>query len=217
MAAEAAVAFAGRELLLLAERALWWPSQRALLVADVHLGKGDVFRAHGIGVPAGSTRTDLQRLSTLLARFDCDALIVLGDLVHARPTARLVTQLRQWRELHPRLEMLLVRGNHDRRMAALPDSWRIGDVLQHRLDGVRLVHEPGRGGAGPELAGHLHPTCRLRAGRADSLRAPVFWLRPWQLLLPAFGSFTGGQNIRAAAGDRVFAVGPGTVMEVPTG
>ncbi|RBC79810.1 phosphoesterase, partial [Xanthomonas oryzae pv. oryzae] len=73
---------AGETVELLGERALYRPAHRALLIADLHLGKADVFRRAGIGLPAGGTAHDLERLDALLAHRDVQALWILGDLLH---------------------------------------------------------------------------------------------------------------------------------------
>ena len=84
----------------------------------------------------------------------------------------------------------------------------------HEVDGIVLRHEPVDTCDDPGIAGHIHPTVRLGLGRGDRLRAPAFWLRSNQLVLPAFGSFTGGCNIAASTGERLFAIGPDAVVEV---
>ena len=89
------------------------------------------------------------------------------------------------------------------------------DALE--VEGIQLKHEPQQDNDQVEIAGHIHPSCRISAGRADPLRAPVFWLRGKRLVLPAFGSFTGGYNIKPRQGERLFAVGPESVMEITTG
>ncbi|MEN8721125.1 MAG: metallophosphoesterase, partial [Oceanococcaceae bacterium] len=113
---------------LLPERAIWWPVAQALLVADVHWGKGAALRRAGVAVPQGSTADDLMRLDALLARYPVRQLIVLGDLVHRVPhdgDLAWVRSVRAWRERHAPLRMRLVLGNHDRvsrssRVRAIP-------------------------------------------------------------------------------------------------
>lgn len=205
-------------LVLLADRAVWWPAQRTLFVADVHLGKDAVFRAHGLPIPVGSTVDDLGRLAALCQRHEAKHLTVLGDLVHGRPGPDLIAEVGAWREALSDVAVQLVRGNHDRHLQTLPSQWRMDETGEGRHEALRLVHAPsGEPPRVAELAGHLHPVCRLRDGRADALRVPVFWLRGTRLVLPAFGSFTGGYSVQPRTGDRVFAVGPGQVVELPVG
>jgi DNA ligase-associated metallophosphoesterase len=105
------------ELWLLAEKAIYWPTQQALLIADIHFGKAAAYRRLGQPVPHGTTQANLQRLDALLARYNCHQLIFLGDFLHApeSQTPATLAQLHQWRATHPDLAITLIRGNHDRR------------------------------------------------------------------------------------------------------
>ena len=209
------IVFGGQTLTLLPEKAIWWAAQRALLVADVHLGKATAFRMRGMAVPAGATAADLERINRLIEQTGAERLIVLGDWVHAEPDARLVAQVTTWRQAHPALEVLLVRGNHDGHMETVPEAWTMQVVTEPMFAGLRLRHEPQDDPVEPELAGHIHPAVVMGRGRGDRLRAPIFWVRPRQLILPAFGRFTGGFNIRPERNERIFAVGPDAVVELP--
>jgi DNA ligase-associated metallophosphoesterase len=193
MADSLALDFGGEALELHAGRALHWPRLRRLLVADLHLGKGDVFRRAGIPVPRGGTSHDLDRLDALLARTGAQELFVLGDLLHGpTPEAAWRTRWRAWRETNAALRVAVLAGNHDRRLAdaglgieALP--------AQVAVAGLLLSHEPA--GAGPNICGHVHPVVKL-----EGVRWPCFWRRAHTLVLPAFSAFTGGHALTPADG-----------------
>ena len=205
--------FGGEVLHLLPGRAAWWPRRRALLIADAHVGKGGFFRAQGIAVPRGSSGGTLERLSRLVRQLDIARVYSLGDFLHAAPTAAVVQSLDNWRARHPDLRMTLIPGNHDRILTELEfDGWTIANSPD--TDALKLRHEPVPSPKDPTICGHLHPVLRLGSGRADRLTTAVFWLSGKQLILPAFGNFTGGFAIRPNQGDRVFAVGPDAVLEV---
>jgi len=128
---ELEVRLAGEAVRLLPERALFWPRTATLIVADLHWGKGATFRAAGIPIPMGSTRDDLARLDTALLRTAANRLVVLGDLFHARAgriATRTIAELRHWRGLRSGLEIMLVRGNHDRHAGDPPDDLGINCV-----------------------------------------------------------------------------------------
>lgn len=194
------VVAAGETLRLYADRALYWPAQRRLLVADLHLGKDDTFRAAGIALPAGGTRHDLDRLSALVKRSGAQSLWFLGDLLHG---PLVDTSWRddwaRFRARHARLEMRLVEGNHDR--AAL----RAGLDIQHcshrvEEEGSRLVfaHAPPPASEADGrlvVCGHLHPVVRVPGFRG---RFPAFTLTNEHLVLPAFSLFTGGWLVHEA-------------------
>ncbi len=139
------VALGGVATRLLARRALWWPGEATLFVADVHLGKAETFRALGVPVPAGPTAATLRRLGELVD--DCRArrLVVLGDLLHARPAQAPATvdALRAWRRGRTALHCVLVRGNHDGRAGDPPPDLGI-DVVDapSPLGPFALCHEP---------------------------------------------------------------------------
>lgn len=209
----ARIEFGGESLRLLPGRAAWLPERRALLIADAHVGKGGYFRAQGIAVPRGSSRGTLDRLSQLVRDLSVSRVYSLGDFLHAAPTAEVLQSLANWRDRHPDLAVTLIPGNHDRRLASLAGgTWTVENAPT--VGALTLQHEPEADCPGPTACGHLHPVLRLGAGRADRLVTPVFWLSGHQLVLPAFGNFTGGFRIRPKKHDRVFAVGPDAVVEV---
>jgi len=224
----AVIRAASRELLLLPQRAALDTASRSLMVADLHVGKAGTFRAHGLPVPAGTTERTLARLDSLLALTGARALFLLGDLVHGPLAGQpaTVAALAAWRARHRRVEVVLVRGNHDQRAGELPAECGIETVAPgYRLGGLRLLHEPPddspafEGGAGDpdlfSLAGHLHPVCVV-GGRADRLRLPCFRVGRRDAVLPAFGEFTGGWPVRPRAGERIFVTDGSRVAELPS-
>lgn len=218
---DARVRLAGEDILLLSERALFWPRAAALVAADLHWGKAATFRAAGIPVPAGTTSADLARLDAALDRTCARRLLVLGDLFHARAgrvAAGTLAELRRWRGLHPELEILLVRGNHDRHAGDPPDDLRINCVNAPAfVPPFILRHEPPAAGEGYTLAGHIHPGLVLSGPALQRERLPCFLLRERMAVLPAFGSFTGLATIEPRAGDRAFVVAEADVIEVRSG
>ena len=187
----------GEPVQLLADRALYWPARRRLLIADLHLGKADTFRAAGIALPRGGTALDLARISALVAATEAHAVWVLGDMLHGR------TDLSSWRkawvafrERHPRLSVAVVDGNHDRALQqAGLDIELLGEDVH---DGPFVLrHAPGRNPRGHVICGHLHPVLKL----PGQPRSPAFWLQSGCTVLPAFSAFTGGQPLRLDEGE----------------
>lgn len=212
-----AVQLAGSELWLLADKAVWWPAEQALLIADIHIGKAATYRALGQPVPHGTTASNLQRLDALLARFPCRQLIFLGDFLHApqAQTPAVLRALSDWRAARPDLYITLIRGNHDKRAGDPPASLNIEVVTEPLLVGpFALQHEPQPHATHHVLAGHLHPAYRLRGRGRQSVRLPCFVLGTQVSLLPSFGSFTGGMCIETGAEQRLYVVGDGGVWPV---
>ncbi len=200
---------AGEEVRLLPERALFLQGSCTLVVADMHWGKAATFRAAGIPIPGGGTEEDLTRLDAAVGRTGARRLIVLGDLFHARAgriATRTLAALRAWRERSARIEILLVRGNHDRHAGDPPADLRINCVNSPAfLPPFALCHEPREFEDGYTLAGHVHPGWR---------RLPCFLVRPRVTILPAFGSFTGTAPVFPMPEDQAFVVADGEVLSL---
>jgi uncharacterized protein len=208
----------GETLWLLPERLVFWPRRRMLFVADVHLGKPAAFRAAALPVPEATTHADLDRLSAAIHLVHADRLVVLGDLIHARSgqTERTIEAFAAWRSRHEDLRITLVLGNHDRRCGALPDAWRLEIVEDRRTEPpFVLCHWPDECDDGYVIAGHVHPVVVLTGRARQKVRLPCFAVGPRRMILPAFGSFTGGATAPPAAKDRVFVVADDQVVEVP--
>jgi DNA ligase-associated metallophosphoesterase len=205
-------------LVVLPERALYWPRKRTVIIADPHFGKAATFRQAGIPVPHGTTATDLDRLRGLIAHTGAERLVVLGDFFHARVGRQesTLSAIAAWRAEHGQLAVLLVRGNHDERAGDPPDEWNIKCAADPvREDSFWLAHHPRRRRGGFVLCGHLHPALSLDDGCGPSLRSACFWFRPRIAVLPAFGRFTGARSVRPSAVDRVFVVDSESVIEIP--
>jgi uncharacterized protein len=214
---EAVATVAGESLVLLAERAAFWPAARTLLVADAHIGKAAAFRAAGVPVPRGTTGGMLQRLDAALARTGAARVLFLGDLLHAREgrVAATLQAVQEWRERHAAVEMVLVRGNHDTRAGDPPASLGI-DCIDGPLDEApfSFAHHPRPSDSGYVLAGHLHPAVRLSGAAGARERLPCFWFGAEVGVLPAFGEFTGLADVAPAPGDGVWVVAGDAVIGV---
>ena len=209
------------QLYLHHERAIYWPGQRSLLVADVHFGKEHVFGRAGIAIPGGISQLNLDRLSQLIETSGAEQLIVLGDFMHASPTAGecWLASLVRFLDRHSELAVQVVAGNHDHKAGRKLVDSRIGWVDTRLIIApFVLQHEPGDDACGYRLSGHLHPAFRLSTGaakgRGESLRAPAFWFRERHAVLPAFGEFTGGHAIKPDPGNRIYLCGPDCVLPV---
>ena len=183
------------ELTFLPERALWRDQGQQLMVSDLHLGKAEVFQAHGIPLPSDGDRGTLNALLDLCARYRPKELIILGDLIHGRLglSHALRDILRCLGEL-TRCPIHLIGGNHDR-------SSVIEGLVQHpsyRLGSLWLSHEPEARTEEERLlnvCGHIHPVANIVQG-CDRLRVPCFAYdaNRQHLLIPAFGELTGGHR-----------------------
>ena len=209
---------AGEQVRFLPERALFWPSACALVVADLHWGKAAAFRSAGIPIPGGATRRDLDRLDAAILRTGARRLIVLGDLFHARAgrvATRTLAALRSWRAEREGLEIQLVRGNHDRHAGDPPPDLRVNSLdAPAFLPPFVLRHEPAASETGYTLAGHVHPGIVLSGRGLFRERLPCFVVGERMAVLPAFGSFTGLGMVTPEPGERLFVVAEEEVVRV---
>jgi uncharacterized protein len=210
------------DILLLPGRAALVPASRTLLVADLHLGKAATFRRAGIPVPEGSAQRDLERLAQLVRGHDVRRLVVLGDLFHAKGgcTPQVFEEFAALRSQIADTAVVLVLGNHDRAIGRLPASLGIAACLPS-LDEppFHFVHEPATGVTASDrdlftVAGHLHPTVSIRSPSGDRLADRCFVAEPRVLVLPAFGSFTGGHRVEPAEGMRLWIARDDGVVDV---
>lgn len=203
---ELPVVIAGETVLLLAEKAMFWPREKMLVIADIHFGKAASFRALGVPVPRGTTTENLEALDALVERLGARHILFLGDFLHARAAHAAATQaaLLAWRQRNGGLALTLVRGNHDRHAGDPAPRLEIALVDEpYTLGPFSFCHHPGLDTPGYALAGHLHPAYLL-ATRFDALRLPCFVVGPQRMVLPAFGAFTGGHLITPEPGDALY-------------
>ena len=208
---------AGQSLWLLPERAAWHAGSRTLFIADLHLGKSASFRARGLPVPAGTTQDNLARVAALVAAHAAARIVFLGDLLHSRHAQResAIAPLHAWREAHPALQCVLVRGNHDSHAGDPPPSLAFEIVDEPwpvpAAPGLLACHHPQRVAGGCVLAGHWHPAVDLRGPARDHERLACFChianAGDDVLVLPAFGAFTGSSPQAPPAGSDCYPVG----------
>lgn len=140
---------------------------------------------------------------------------MLGDLLHAPAglIPSMIDAVGTWRRSRA-LELVVVPGNHDRKLEELAGPWALTIAPETLSEGpFDFVHEPQTRRGRYTLSGHLHPVIRLRRA-GDSLRLPCFHIGKSVGVLPAFSRFTGGSPVEVTDGDRVFAVAEGRVVEV---
>jgi len=208
----------GERLLLLPQKAVYWPAERMLVIADIHFGKAAAFRALGIPVPRGTTTDNLARLDALIAATGATHVLFLGDFLHARAAHAAGTQaaMLAWRQRRPGLRLTLVRGNHDAHAGDPAAALGIDLVDEPHVAGpLAFCHHPEvRDPSGAfVLAGHVHPAYVL-ATRFDTLRLPCFVVGPRHMILPSFGAFTGGHTVQPGLEERIFVTSGDAVHSV---
>ena len=203
--AAAAIEVAGAALLFDRAGAVYWPDEDMLIVADLHLEKGSSLAGRGLLMPPYDSAATLDALSRLIAGYGPRRVIALGDSFHdgegpARldeGAAALLAGLMGGRD------WIWIAGNHDADAAAAFGGTAAEEVA---IGPLTFRHEPQRGAAPGEVAGHLHPAAKMRLN-GRSVRRRCFASDRERLIVPAFGAYTGGLNVRDAAFAGLFRPG----------
>jgi len=201
--ADHSLSVAGATLVADCAGALYWPDEKLLVVADLHLEKGSAFATRGVLLPPYDTASTLARLSRLVERYAPRLVIALGDSFHdgdgpsrmpeiSRAALKALQRGRDW---------LWIAGNHD------PDpadgiGGRFAEALA--LGPLTFRHRPSSDAPDGEIAGHLHPLARV-AQRGRALSRRCFATDGKRLVMPAFGAYAGGLNVRDRAILSLFA------------
>ena len=213
--------FCAEEFVLTRSRALYWPKERALLVADLHLEKASFFAKHGSLLPPYDSRETLERLALAVRETGARRVITLGDNFHDSAGADRLEEhaAGMLAALTRALDWVWLTGNHDPSMEARQG----GTVLPElEIGGIILRHRATAGETRPELSGHFHPRLQLKV-RERHIRRPCAVVSHnddrtcGRMILPAFGALTGGMD--AADPAIISAVQPATTVDalVPAG
>jgi uncharacterized protein len=200
----APIHLAGERLMLDPAGALFWPAIGLLAVSDLHLEKGSSYARHGQLLPPWDTHATLDRLIVLLRRYKPRTVLALGDSFHdADGSTRLpsgeVTRLRVMTEAH---RFIWVQGNHD----PTPPHGVGGEWMELFATGTLVFRHQATPGAQGEISGHHHPKAAVPA-RGGSVSRPCFVTDRHRLMMPAFGTYTGGLDVRDPAIARLFPRG----------
>lgn len=191
--ADCPLSICGKALRAHMSGALYWPSEKALIVSDLHLEKGSSFAARGQMLPPYDTAETLSKLAVAIDHYDAETVIALGDSFHDGSAAERIagSDLETLHMLQEDREWIWITGNHDpaidKRLggAALPEL---------KVEGLTLRHTPRTGAVTHEIAGHFHPAARM-VMHGTALRRPCFAGNGRRLVMPAFGAYTGGLNV----------------------
>lgn len=196
---------AGERLMLDPAGALYWPEQELLAVSDLHLEKGSSFARRGMLLPPWDTHATIDRLLLLLRRWRPRTVVALGDSFHDLGGARRLPpgELGRVRAITSAVRFIWVQGNHD----PAPPQGLGGEWLGSlELGPLHFRHQARRGAWPGEVCGHHHPKAAVPA-RGGSVSRPCFVTDSCRLMMPAFGAYTGGLDVRDPAIARLFPRG----------
>lgn len=184
--------FANQNLVFTNQRALFWETQNALVLSDLHIGKSATFRKSGIPISQSILIEDLQRLKALIDHFKAEKLIIVGDLFHAEFNKD-IDYFKDWLLQFDNLKLQLIIGNHDRLSATLYEDLNI-DIFKPSLNlgSFTFVHDlNGYEDDAFYISGHIHPGYVLKGKGKQFIKLPCYQVFDNHIVLPAFSKFTG--------------------------
>jgi len=186
------LALGGERFLADCSGALYWPAERTLIVADLHFEKASFFASRGVMLPPYDTAATLAALSQVIGIYQPARVIALGDSFHdSAGGARLSPDNREFLfSLRTGREWIWITGNHDPEFI---DEIGGNFIESFEKAALSFRHQPGESAF--EVVGHYHPVARISV-RGRTMRRRCFANSQRRLVMPAFGSLTGGFNIR---------------------
>lgn len=184
--------------------ALYWVEKRMLLISDVHLGKISHFRKHGMALPTGAIFKNFYKLDKVIDHFSPEKICFLGDLFHST----LNNEWHLFSEWVNRIELpiILIVGNHDIINPKRYNDLNINVVSEWVIENFLLIHDPAVRDGMFTFSGHIHPSVRLMGKGRQFLKLSCFFRSFNQMILPAFGEFTGTYVMHPKEEDVVYVV-----------
>ena len=192
--------------------AVFWEEKKMLLISDVHLGKVTHFRKHGIGIPKEAIFENFNRLKQVLETFNSETIVFLGDLFHSKINTEwnfFVEWLKEYSQ-----KIILVEGNHDIISKRNYEDLNIEIFSELVIADFLLTHHPTEKEGLFNFCGHIHPAIQLKGLGRQFLSLPCFFLKPNQLIFPAFGEFTGNAYMTPTENDKAYAITKEGVIEI---
>jgi DNA ligase-associated metallophosphoesterase len=193
-----------RPFVLHCSGAVYWVEKRMLLISDVHLGKISHFRKHGSALPDGAMYKNFTKLDAAVDYFQPEVICFLGDLFHSSINNEWHLFSDWVAKTTPKI--ILVAGNHDIIAPQKYHDLDITIVSEWVLDGFLLTHHPEERAELFTFSGHIHPAVLLEGKGRQFLKLPCFFRSPNQMILPAFGEFTGTYIMEPQENDTVYVV-----------
>lgn len=220
--------------LILSSGAVFWPRLKALLISDLHLAKSGHFRKHGIPVPGFINQEDLLLMERSIDYTNAERCFILGDALHSSANSEL-WEIIEWRK-QVTTPIYLIPGNHD----LLDKDWyqkmSITVLPKHIcmhsfgfIHDLQAMHEPlyefqpeterlqlvsSKDAELPHFSGHIHPKVLLQGKGRQKLSMACLWIQKKHIILPAFGSFKGGEHVFPMQGDEIYVLAEQSISKI---
>ena len=202
----------GQNFIMHPSGSMFWQEKSALLISDVHLGKVSHFRKYGAAIPRDAILGNFELLNEVVDFFNPLRIYFLGDLFHSHLNTEW-TYFEAWVS-KVQTEMMLINGNHDIIPPLKYEALRIQVMDELILETLLFTHHPEERIGLYNFCGHIHPAVRIKGSGKQSLRFPCFIKKQHQMILPAFGEFTGSHTLKPKKQDEVYALADGVVIKI---
>ncbi len=199
-----------QQFLLHDSGAMYWLQKKMLLIADVHFGKVTHFRKYGAAIPKQASEENFRKLQKLVEEIKPDTICFLGDLFHSTINSEW-EPFRNWVE-NTKASIILVSGNHDIIPTYLFEELKIEVLDTIKIDTFMLTHHPTEDATLFNICGHIHPGIRMKGVGRQIMKLSCFYKTETQLILPAFGNFTGKHILSPKETDDIFVIVDGEVI-----
>lgn len=193
--------------------AIYWTEQKMLLIADVHFGKVTHFRNNGIAIPTAMIMENFNNLDSLMDHFKPQTVVFLGDLFHSKINNEW-TVFEQWISQQSQCKFVLVEGNHD----VIDSKYYIDlnfEIYPQLIVGdFLLTHHPTEQPDLFNFCGHIHPGVQLKGFGRQFLKLSCFFQTDNQMIVPAFGTFTGKHFMPPTSKNTIYGIAETTVFKV---
>ena len=193
--------------------ALFWLEKSILLISDVHLGKVSHFRKFGAAVPQQAVQKNFKAMTNAVEHFKPEIIIFLGDLFHSSINVEW-SLFENWANTISS-KIILISGNHDIISPLKYEDLHIKVIPELTLENFLLTHHPEEREGLINFSGHIHPSIRLSGTGRQTVKLPCFYKTNAQMILPAFGEFTGTYTLEPCDGCEVFALLGDAVLPIP--
>lgn len=183
-----------------------------LLIADVHLGKVAHFRKHGAAIPPHLAFENLEQLTEICNDLCPQTICFLGDLFHSNLNSSW-DDFTKWVS-YIKTPIILVSGNHDIIPQYLFEELGVKVYETWKIESFLLTHHPTEEVNFFNFCGHVHPGVKLQGTGRQVLRLPCFYKTKQQLILPAFGKFTGKHTLSPTKESEIYVIADGEVLHI---
>lgn len=190
--------------------AAFLPQRNILLISDLHIGKLNHFRKAGIGLPSVGEGINFDKISKLLLTYKPTKVLFLGDLFHSEES-KIWKVFGHFLTQNERVEFILIKGNHDAYVGDQFSDFTNFTIKEELIIGSYIfTHEPLIFEKIPmnkiNICGHIHPAVKLKGKGRQTLVIRCFVFGTKQLIMPAFGEFTGNYVINPKKNDQLYGI-----------